>query len=106
MPKVRVPRKNVTLGEVVAAPGRRLGPGYQVEANGSRVIVRKSQLAYATIAIAASPGASVSGSTAAVSSSCASPTPWAPPDRSPTPCAALRSSAASKSATLISAVVD
>jgi len=43
MPKVRVPRKNVTPGEVVAVLGRRLGPGYHVEANGSRVIVRKSQ---------------------------------------------------------------
>ena len=38
---------------------RRLGPGYQVEANGTRVIVRKSQLAYATVSIASPPGASV-----------------------------------------------
>ena len=59
MPKVRVPRKNVTPGEVVAVLGRRLGPGYQVEANGTRVIVRKSQLAYATVSIASLPGASV-----------------------------------------------
>ena len=59
MPKVRVPRKNVTPGEVVAVLGRRLGPGYQVEANGSRITVRKGQLAYATISVADSPGASV-----------------------------------------------
>jgi hypothetical protein len=59
MPKVRVPRKNVTPSEVVAVLGRRLGPGYQVEANGTRVIVRKSQFAYATVSIAAPPGASV-----------------------------------------------
>ena len=36
MPKVRVPRKNVTPDEVVAVLSRRLGPGYQVEANGGR----------------------------------------------------------------------
>jgi hypothetical protein len=59
MPKVRVPRKNVTPGEVVAVLGRRLGPGYQVEANGSRVIVRKNAVAYATVSIASPPGASV-----------------------------------------------
>lgn len=59
MPKVRVPRKNVTPGEVVAVLGRRLGPGYRVEANGSRVIVRKSPVAYATVSIASPPGASV-----------------------------------------------
>ena len=59
MPKVRVPRANVTPGEVVAVLGRRLGPGYQVEANGSRVTVRKSPVAYATISIASVPGASV-----------------------------------------------
>jgi len=59
MPKVRVPRKNVTQGEVVTVLGRRLGPGYQVEANGSRVTVRKSQMAYATVSIADTPGASV-----------------------------------------------
>lgn len=59
MPKVRVPRKNVTPGEVVAVLGRRLGPHYQVEANGSHVIVRKSPVAYATISIASPPGASV-----------------------------------------------
>jgi hypothetical protein len=60
MAKVRVPRKNVTAGEVVAVLGRRLGPGYQVESNGgNRVTVRKSQLAYANISIADTPGASV-----------------------------------------------
>jgi hypothetical protein len=59
MPKVRVPRKNVTQGEVVAVLGRRLGSGYQVAANGSRVIVRKSQLMYATLSITHPPGASV-----------------------------------------------
>ena len=60
MPKVRVPRKNVTPGEVVAVLSRRLGPGYQVESNGDhRVTVRKSQLMYANISIADQPGASV-----------------------------------------------
>ena len=60
MPKVRVPRKNVTPGEVVAVLSRRLGPGYQVESNGDhRVTVRKSPLSYATISITDQPGASV-----------------------------------------------
>jgi hypothetical protein len=60
MPRVRVPRKNVTPNELVTVLGRRLGPGYQVESNGEgRVTVRKSQLRYANISIAATPGASV-----------------------------------------------
>ncbi len=62
MPKVRVPRKNVTPGEVVTVLSRRLGPGYQVESNGHRrVTVRKSALEYATISIGDQPGASVFG---------------------------------------------
>ena len=60
MPKVRVPRKNVTPNELVAVLSRRLGPGYQVQSNGAgRVTVRKSQLMYASISIAATPGATV-----------------------------------------------
>jgi hypothetical protein len=59
MPKVRVPRKNVTPGELAAVLSRRLGAGYQVESNGSRVTVRKSSMAYANVSIADSPGASV-----------------------------------------------
>jgi hypothetical protein len=60
MPKVRVPRKNVTPGELVMVLNRRLGDGYQVESNGDgRVIVRKSQLMYANVSIADTPGASV-----------------------------------------------
>jgi hypothetical protein len=60
MPKVRVPRKNVTAGEVATVLGRRLGPGYRVESDGgNRVTVRKSQLAYANISVADTPGASV-----------------------------------------------
>ncbi len=60
MPKVRVPRKNVTPGEVVTVLSRRLGPGFQVQGNGSRrVTVRKSSLSYATISISDQPGASV-----------------------------------------------
>ena len=60
MPKVRVPRKNVTPGEIVTVLSRRLGPGYQVESNGDgRVTVRKSSLMYANISIADAPGASV-----------------------------------------------
>ena len=60
MPKVRVPRKNVTPNELVTVLSRRLGPGYQVESNGAgRVTVHKNQLMYANISIAATPGASV-----------------------------------------------
>ena len=60
MPKMRVPRKNVTQSELVTVLNRRLGPGYQVEPNGdSRVTVRKSALRYANISIADTPGASV-----------------------------------------------
>ena len=62
MPKVKVPRKNVTPGEIVTVLSRRLGPGYQVESNGGRrVIVRKSPLMYASISISDQPGASVFG---------------------------------------------
>lgn len=60
MPKVRVPRKNVTPGEVVTVLSRRLGPRYQVEANGDRrVVVRRSAAMYASISIADQPGASI-----------------------------------------------
>ena len=60
MAKVRVPRKNVTPNELVAVLSRRLGARYQVEGNGEgRVTVRKSQLMYASISIADTPGASV-----------------------------------------------
>lgn len=60
MPKVRVPRKNVTPGELVTVLNRRLGSGYQVESNGDgRVTVRRSPLRYANISIADTPGASV-----------------------------------------------
>ena len=61
MPKVRVPRKNVTADEVVMVLSRRLGPGYQVENNGGRVVARKSAAMYATISISDQPGASVFG---------------------------------------------
>ena len=62
MPKVRVPRKNVTPNELVAVLSRRLGARYQVEGNGEgRVTVRKSQLMYANISISDQPGASVFG---------------------------------------------
>jgi hypothetical protein len=62
MPKVRVPRKNVTPGEVVAVLSRRLGPGYQVETDGGRrITVRKSAIMYANISISDQPGASVFG---------------------------------------------
>jgi len=60
MPKVRVPRKNVTPDELVTVLSRRLGPGYQVEATGAhRVTVRRNQLMYANVSIADMPGASV-----------------------------------------------
>ena len=62
MPKVRVPRKNVTTDEVVTVLSRRLGPGYQVESNGGRrVIARKNAAMYANISISDQPGASVFG---------------------------------------------
>lgn len=62
MPKVKVPRKNVTPGEIVTVLSRRLGPGYQVERNGDhRVTVRKSPLMYASVSISDQPGASVFG---------------------------------------------
>jgi hypothetical protein len=60
MPKVRVPRKNVTPGELVTVLNRRLGPDYQVESNGDgRITVRRSPLRYANVSIADAPGASV-----------------------------------------------
>ena len=60
MPKVKVPRKNITPGEVVTVLSRRLGPGYQVESNGDqRVTVRKSSLRFARNSITDRPGASV-----------------------------------------------
>jgi hypothetical protein len=60
MPKVRVPRKGVTSGELIMVLSRRLGPAYQVHDNDhGRIIVRKGPVAYATVAIANTPGASV-----------------------------------------------
>jgi hypothetical protein len=60
MPKVRVPRKNVTPNELVTVLNRRLGPGYQVESDGDgRITVRRSPLRYANVSIADAPGASV-----------------------------------------------
>ena len=60
MPKVKVPRKNVTPGEIVTVLSHRLGAGYQVESSGKgRVTVRRSPLLYANVSIAATPGASV-----------------------------------------------
>jgi hypothetical protein len=60
MPKVRVPRKNVTPNELATVLSRRLGAGYRVESNGARrVTVRKNQLMYANVSITDTPGASV-----------------------------------------------
>jgi hypothetical protein len=60
MPKVRVPRANVTSAELVTVLNRRLGGGYQVQSNGDgRVTVHKSPMMYASVSIAAAPGASV-----------------------------------------------
>jgi hypothetical protein len=60
MPKVRVPRKNVTANELVTVLRHRLGAGYQVASSGTgRVTVRRSPLMYANVSIAATPGASV-----------------------------------------------
>jgi hypothetical protein len=60
MPKVKVPRKNVTPGEVVTVLSRRLGPGYEVECNSDqRVTVRRSSLMSAHVSITDRPGESV-----------------------------------------------
>jgi hypothetical protein len=60
MAKVRVPRKNVTPGEVVTVLGRRLGTTYTVEYDvDGRVTVRRSPLSSVNVSIASSPGASV-----------------------------------------------
>jgi hypothetical protein len=60
MPKVRVPRKNITPNELTTVLSRRLGSGYQVQSNGAgRVTVRKNQLMHANVSITATPGASV-----------------------------------------------
>jgi hypothetical protein len=60
MPKVKVPRKNVTPGEVVTVLSRRLGPGYEVEGSDDhRITVRRTSFTYATVAIKDQPGASV-----------------------------------------------
>ena len=62
MPKVRVPRKNVTPGELATVLSRRLGPGYQVDSDGGRrITVRKSATRYASVSISDQPGASVFG---------------------------------------------
>src|SRR6516225_7441431 len=100
MPKVRVPRKNVTPNELVTVLSRRLGPGYQVESNGAgRVTVHKNQLMYANISIAATPGASVfrihGGGFIFLRAANAVGTAR----RAPTSCAALPSSAACRHAT-------
>jgi hypothetical protein len=60
MPKVRVPRKNVTPAELATVLSRRLGTGYAVESNGSGLVtVRRGPVAHANVSIASSPGASV-----------------------------------------------
>ena len=60
MPKVRVPRKNVTPNELVTVLSHRLAAGYQVESSSKgRVTVRRSPLRYANVSIATTPGASV-----------------------------------------------
>jgi hypothetical protein len=60
MAKVRVPRKNVTSGELVTVLGRRLGAAYTVEHDDDgRVRVRNGSLACANVSIASSRGASV-----------------------------------------------
>ena len=52
MPKVKVPRKNVTPGEVVTVLSRRLGPGYQVESNGDhRVTVRRAPVSFGLVKV-------------------------------------------------------
>lgn len=60
MPKVRVPRKNVTPAELAAVLSRRLGMGYAVQSNGGgRITVRHGPVAHASVSIASTPGASV-----------------------------------------------
>jgi hypothetical protein len=58
--QVRVPRKGVTQGELVAVLSRRLGGGYEVLQDGHReVIVRRSPLSAAVVRIRDVPGATV-----------------------------------------------
>jgi len=58
--QVRVPRKGVTQAELAAVLGRRLGSGYEVEANGDgEVTVRRGSLSAAVIRISDVPGATV-----------------------------------------------
>lgn len=59
MPKVRVPRRHVTPGELATVLGRRLSGGYVVEPDGDgKVYVRRGQ-ARARVSITDVPGASV-----------------------------------------------
>ena len=60
MAKVRVPRKGVTQGELATVLSRRLGPEFQVAANGQgSVVARRSPLSAAVVRITSIPGATV-----------------------------------------------
>ncbi|HEX3515973.1 MAG TPA: hypothetical protein VHT26_18420 [Trebonia sp.] len=60
MAKVRVPRKGVTETELASVLSRRLGPEFQVAADGREgVIARRSPLSAAVVRITRSPGATV-----------------------------------------------
>lgn len=60
MGNVRVPRKGVTQVELTAVLSRRLGGGYQVEADGDgTVTIRRGALSAAVVKIRDVPGATV-----------------------------------------------
>jgi hypothetical protein len=57
--QIRVPRKGVTPAELAGVLSRRLGAGWEVAADGGRVIVRRSPLSAAAVRIGHAPGATV-----------------------------------------------
>jgi hypothetical protein len=58
--QVRVPRKGVTVTELAAVLGRRLGTRFEVAADGNgEVLVRRSPLTGAVVRISHVPGATV-----------------------------------------------
>jgi hypothetical protein len=58
--KVRVPRKGVTQAELAGVLSRRLGPEFEVAADGKgSVIARRSALSAAVVRIGSVPGATV-----------------------------------------------
>lgn len=60
MAKVRVPRKGVTQAELATVLSRRLGPEFEVAADGEgSVLARRTPLSAAVVRIGSIPGATV-----------------------------------------------